>query len=47
MDWVKYEGMRSEESEIYDRFDELSVIVHLVSKNIVVESGTRDWFLDS
>ena len=36
--------MRSKESGIFDQFFEYSVIIHLVSKSIVVESGIRDIF---
>ena len=47
MDWVKRKGMCSEESVIHDGIFEGRVILHLVSKNIVVESGIRDGFLNS
>ena len=43
--WFKRERMRSEESEIYYGVFEVSVIVRLVSRNIVVESGIIDVFL--
>ena len=45
--WVKCEGMCSEESLICDEIFESSVIVHLVRKNIVVESGIRYGVLNS
>ena len=46
MSWVKRKEMQSEESGICDGVFEGSVIVYLVVKKIVVESGIRDGFLN-
>ena len=43
---VKREGIRIEESVICDGVFEGSEIVHLVSVNIVADSGIRDEFLN-
>ena len=40
----KHGGMHSEELGIRDGIFEVSVMMHLVSKDIVVESGIRDVF---
>ena len=45
--WVKRKVMQSEESVICDRIFEGIVIVRLVRKNVVVESGIRYGFLNS
>ena len=42
--WVKCEGMKSEESGICDGFFEVILIVRLIGKKIVVESGIRYGF---
>ena len=44
--WVRNEGIRSEESGICDGIFEGSAILRLVSENIVVESVIRDGFLN-
>ena len=44
--WVKCELIQSEESEICDGVFEGSVIVRLVNKSTVIESGIRDVFFE-